>query len=180
MALDTRVARSNVIHPSRIEDVAACRMRDMFAAGAVAAFADDVPLRYLLGWNVIGDGMTAIAGWACRSPHVVRRIEDCPPVGTCIRDVILEPLLVADVPLHGERIVVIADLGEVPLLPEAAVDQSYLIPCELRDIIRAEIGDDRIRVLSRIADHVCHRRLLPVLVDVRVALLARLRTGVMG
>src|SRR5271163_4677246 len=122
--------------------------------------------------------MAAIAGWACRSLHVVRRIEGCPPVGACIRDVILEPLLVVYVPLYGQRIVVVAYLREVALLPDAAVNKSHLLLCELRDGVRVEIGDDRIRVLSRIAHYICHRRVLPVLVDVRMALLARLRASV--
>lgn len=180
MALNAGVVRRYVIHLRRIEDVAACGMGDVFAAGTVAAFAADIPLRNLLRVDVVVDGMAPIASRPCRPLHVVRRIEGCPPVGACIGDVKFEPLLVADVPLRGERVVVIAEFGEVPLLPDAAVDQSYLVLRKLRDVIRVEIGDDRIRVLSRIADHVRHRRLLPVLVDVRVALLARLRAGVVG
>src|SRR5580658_10008651 len=125
MALDTGVARSNVIHLCRIKDVSACGMPDMFAAGAVAAFAADVPLRDLFAVNVVVDGMAAITGWACRSLHVVRRIEGCPPIGARIRDVILEPLLVVDIPLHGQRIVVVAYLREVALLPDTAVDESH-------------------------------------------------------
>ena len=62
MALDTGVARSNIIHLRRIEDVAARGMHDMFATGAVAALAADVPFCNLLGVNVVVDGMTAITG----------------------------------------------------------------------------------------------------------------------
>src|ERR1700722_6386283 len=178
MALNAGVVRGYVVHLCRIEDVGACGMGDMFAARTVAAFAADVPFRDLLGVNIVANGMAAITGWACRSLHVVRRIEGCPPVGARIRDVILEPLLVVDVPLHGQRIVVVAYLREVALLPDTAVDESHLLLCELRDVVRVEIGDDRIRMLSRIAHYIRHRRLLPVLVDVSMTLLARLRASV--
>src|SRR5882757_4200909 len=113
MALNAGVVRGYVIHLSRVEDVGACGMGDVFAAGTVAAFAADIPLRNLLGVNVIVDRVTAIAGWSCRSLHVVRRIEGRPPVGTCICDMILEPLLVVNVPLHRKRIVVVTYLGEI-------------------------------------------------------------------
>jgi hypothetical protein len=174
MALNAGVVRGYVVHLCRIEDVGACGMGDVFAARTMAAFAADVPFRDLLGVNVVVDGVTAITRRACRSLHVVRRIKGGPPVGARIRDVILEPLLVLDVPLHRKRIVVVAYLREVALLPDTAVNKSHLLLCEHRNVIRAQIGDDRIRVLSRIAHHVRHRRLLPVLVDVRMTFLARL------
>src|SRR5271156_1049112 len=178
MALNAGVVRGYVVHLCRIEDVGACGMGDVFAARTMAAFAADVPFRNLLGVNIVVDGMAAITGWACRSLRVVRRIEGCPPVGACIRDVILEPLLVVDVPLSGQRIVVIAYLREVALLPDAAVNQGHLLLCELRDVVRAQVRDDRVRMFSWIAHYIRHRRLLPMFVDVRMAFLARLRAGV--
>jgi hypothetical protein len=129
-------------------------MGDVFTGGTVATFAANVPFPDLLAMDVVVNGVASITSRVCRSLHVVRRIEGCPPVGACIRDVILEPLLVVDVPLHGQRIVVVAYLREVALLPDTAVDKGHLLLRELRDVVRAEIWDDRVRVLSRIAHHV--------------------------
>ena len=180
MALDAGIVRGDVIHLRRIQNVGARGMRDVLTAGTVAAFAADIPFRDLLGVDVVVDGVAAVAGRAGGPLHVVGGIEGRPPVCAGVRDVILEPLLVADVPLHRQRVVVVANLREVALLPLAAVDESHLILRELRDVVRAEIGNDRVGMLSRIAHDVRHRRLLPALVNLRMTFLARLRADVVG
>src|ERR1700722_1025720 len=123
MALNAGVVRGHVVHLCRIEDVGACGMGNVFAARTVAAFAADIPLRNLLGVDVVVDGMAAVASWASGALHVVGRIEDRPPVCSAIGDVIRSPRFIGDVPLSGQRIVVVAYLGEVALLPDAAVNQ---------------------------------------------------------
>jgi hypothetical protein len=55
-------------------------MRRVFASRSVAAFTADVPLRYLLGPNVVIHGMTAIAGRPRRAPHMVGRIKRLPAI----------------------------------------------------------------------------------------------------
>jgi hypothetical protein len=107
MALDTGIARSNIVHLCWIENIVPRWMGNVLAAGAMAPVAADVPFRDLLGVEVVVNGVAAIASWPCRPLHVVRKIKGCPPVGACIGDVIFEPLLIADVPLRGERVVVI-------------------------------------------------------------------------
>jgi hypothetical protein len=114
-------------HLRRIDDVAACEMRDVFAPGTVAAFATDIPFRDLLCVNVEVDGVAAIACGARGPLHIVGRIEGCPPVCSAIRNVVRAPSLITDVPLSGERIIVVAYFGEVPLFPDAAVHQSNLV-----------------------------------------------------
>ena len=64
VASNTSVARGDVVHLRRIEDVRSQGMRDVFAARAVAAFASDVPLGDLFGMNVVADGVTAVASRA--------------------------------------------------------------------------------------------------------------------
>ena len=71
MALDAGVVRGYVIHLGWIQDIGARRVRDMLAAGSVAAFAANIPLCDLLGVNVIVDGMAAVAGRSSGSLHVV-------------------------------------------------------------------------------------------------------------
>ena len=55
MALDTGVAGRDVVHVGRIENIAATRMRYVFTARPMAAFAAYVPLGDLLGVNVVSD-----------------------------------------------------------------------------------------------------------------------------
>src|SRR5580693_5886544 len=102
-------------------------MRDVFTSGSVATFAAHIPLSYLLGVNVIANRMAPVAerpGWTV---HVVGRIEGRPPVPSGQRHLVLAPFLVYDFPLHRQREIVVANLREVSLLPDAPVDESNLI-----------------------------------------------------
>ena len=177
MTLNACVVCRYVIQLSRIEDVAECGMRDMFAPGTVAPFAADVPLCHLLRVDVEVDGVAAIARGTGRPLHVIRRIEGRPPVRSAIGNVVRAPGLIADVPLSGERIIVVAHFGEVPLFPNAAVHQSNLVLGEFCDFVRSQVGNDSVRVLPRVANHVRHRCFLPAIVDLCMALLAGLRAG---
>ncbi len=84
----------------------------MLAAGTVAAFAAHVPLRHLLGVDVVVDGVATVASRASWSLHVARGIISRPPIRSGIGHMVLQPLFVAYVPLHGQRIVVVANLGK--------------------------------------------------------------------
>src|SRR6266403_3281581 len=151
-------------------------MRDVLAAGAVAAFAADVPLGDFFGVDIVADGVAAVTGGAGGPLHVVGRIERHPPV-SAVGNEIGAPDFVDDVPLRGFGVIIIANFGEVTLLPEAAVDEGYLILRELGDFVCGEIGNDDVGGFARIANDVGHGRFPPVLVDLRVALFARSRAG---
>ena len=81
----------------------------MLATGTVAAFAADVPFGDLLGVDVVVDGVAAIAGRVGRALEIASGIERCPPIRSGVWDVLLQPLFVADIPLNGKRVVVVAD-----------------------------------------------------------------------
>src|SRR5579862_607466 len=99
-------------------------MRRMLAAGSVAALAADVPFGHLLRLDVVIDRVAAVAQGAGRALHVVVGVERGPPVSP-LRDLIRTPGTVADIPLHRQRKIVVADLREVALLPQAAVDEGH-------------------------------------------------------
>src|SRR4029077_6464855 len=141
MALDAGVAGLDVIHVRGIQDICARWMRIVLAAGAVATFAADVPLGDFFGVDVVADGVAAIAGGAGGALHVVGRIERHPPIGA-VGDEIGAPDFVGDIPLRGFRKIVVADFGEVTLLPHAAVDEGDLVFGELGDFVGGEVGDD--------------------------------------
>ena len=86
--------------------------------------------------------------------------------------VIRKPGTFVQVPLNRQRIVIIANLGEVTLLPDAAIHQGHLVLRELCDMVGTEIGDDRIPMFPWVANDVGHRSLFPSLIDPCVALLA--------
>src|SRR6478752_4534242 len=119
----------------------------MFAARTVAPLAADVPLRDLLRVNVVSNRMAAVASWASRSLHIVRRIILRPPVGAGFYE-IFTPCMVLDFPLHGQRVIIIADFGEVSLLPEASVNEGDLVAREFCDGVGRKVRNDRIRVLA--------------------------------
>src|SRR5258708_8602091 len=96
-------------------------MRHVLAAGAVAAFAADVPLGDFFGVDIVADGVAAVAGGAGGPLHIVGRIERHPPV-SAVGNEIGAPDFVDDVPLRGFGVIVIATFGEVTVLPGAAVD----------------------------------------------------------
>src|SRR6185437_2372292 len=127
MALNASVTGRHVIHLRRIDDIAARGVRHVLAAGTVASLAADIPFSYLLGVNVVPDRMTAIAKRTCRPVEVVTRIERSPPVASGWRHLIFAPFLVYDFPLHRQRKIIVADLREVSLLPNTAVNERHLI-----------------------------------------------------
>src|SRR5579872_6796999 len=127
MALDAGIAGRHVVQMSGIDNVGARGMCDMFAAGAMAAFAANVPLGDLFCVNVITHRMAAVAKRPCGAVEVVTGIKRSPPIASCGRHLIFAPFLVYDFPLNGQREIVVADFCEVALLPDASVDESHLI-----------------------------------------------------
>lgn len=122
--------------------------------------------------------MATVAGRAGRTVHVVGRVERRPPICAGDGNVVRPPSLVLDVPLSRKRIVVVAHFGEIPLFPFAAINEGDLLPRKFGNRVGVEIRNDRVGVLSRVADDIRHRRLLPTFVDVGMALLAGLRARV--
>ena len=179
VTLNAGITGRDVAHMLGINDIAARGMRDVLTAGAVATLAADIPFSDLLGVNVVANRMTSIAKRACRPVEVVTRIERCPPVAPRRRHVVLAPFLVYDLPLHGQGKIIITDFREITLLPDASVNEGNLIFGKLVDVVRREIGNDCIGMLSRIADDIGHWRFLPMIVNIGVTFLARLRAGVM-
>jgi len=70
--------------------------------------------------------MATIARGSSWPFQVVGRIERFPPVGS-FRNEIRTPYVIDDVPLSRLGEIVITDFREVALLPNAAVDEGYLI-----------------------------------------------------
>src|SRR6266404_1429996 len=108
----------------------------MLAARTVAPLAAYVPLRHLLGVNIVIDGMAAVARRRRGPLHIIRRIKRGPPIGA-VRDKIRPPHFMGHVPLCWLRKIVIPDLREVPLFPDASVDQRHLLLRKLVYRIRA-------------------------------------------
>src|SRR6202140_5572909 len=145
MALDASVIGRHGVHLRWIDDVAASGMRNMLATRAVAALTPDIPFRNLLGLNVVVHRVAAIAGWPRGSLHVVRRIERRPPIPAFRGDHIRTPAVIADDPLHRQRKIIVANLGEIALLPKTAVNESNLILGEPGNLVGRERGDDGVR-----------------------------------
>jgi len=82
--------------------------------------------------------------------------------------------------LRGLGKIVVADFGEVALLPEAAVNEGDLVLGEFENGIFRGIGEDGIGKFAWIADDIGHGRFLPAGEDLGVAFLAGARAGVMG
>src|SRR5215469_5960421 len=172
MALDASVAGFHIVGVRRIENVGPCWVLDVFAAGPVASFAADIPFCDPLGVDVITYGMAAVAGRAGRSLHVVRREKRHPPVRTWA-DEILAPFVIFYLPLRRQREIVVSNFRKIPLLPKAAVNKGHLIQIEFRYAVASKVGNKSFGMFSRIAYHVRHRSLLPALINIGVALLAR-------
>lgn len=81
----------------------------MLTAWSVALFAPNVPLRHLLRLDVVVDGVTAIAGRTCGPFRIAWAVVGNQPIRSSL-NVIGEPTLLCDVPLRGERVVVVAAL----------------------------------------------------------------------
>ena len=178
MALDASIIGRHGVHLRRIDDVAASGMGHMLASRSVAALTPDIPFRDLLGLDVVVHRVAAIAGWPRGSLHVVRRIERCPPIPAFRGDHIRTPGMIADDPLHRQRKIIVADLGEIALLPQAAVDEGNLILVEPGNVVGREVGDDGVRVSMKVAHHIGHRSFLPAGIYFCVAFLAGLRTDI--
>src|SRR5689334_12066757 len=145
----------------------------MRAAGSMTSLAADVPFGYTLRLDVVINGMTAVAERACRALVIVRGIEGHPPIRPLF-DEIRTPDAVHDVPLRPQRIIIVALLTKISLLPLTAVNERYIVLLELQQRIGlAEIGDDGVRMLLRIADDIGHARLLPAFINRGVTRLAR-------
>src|SRR5690242_8225848 len=127
MALDAGIARCHVIHVRRIDDVVALRFRRVLAARTVTSLTTHVPLCDLLRMDVVTNRMAAVAQGTSGSMHVVTRIKPCPPIASRSGHDVLAPFMVLHLPLHWQRKIVVADFREIPLLPDAAIDESNLI-----------------------------------------------------
>src|SRR5579872_320974 len=114
MALDAGITSRNINHSRRIKNVSARGMLHMFASGAVALFASDVPLCHLFGVDVVVDGVAAIAGWTCGPLHIVRRIKRLPPIGP-LGYKIGPPDAMGNVPLRRLWKIIVSSLREVAL-----------------------------------------------------------------
>src|SRR5580704_16009060 len=134
MALDAGIVGADVIHPCRAQDIVACRMRDMLAAWPMTNLASNIPLDDFLRVNIVSNRVAAIARWSRWSLEVIRRIVGLPPVGA-FRDKIRPPHFSSHVPLCRLWVVVITNLREVTLLPDASIHQSDLLLAEFRDPI---------------------------------------------
>src|SRR5580693_4178638 len=98
----------------------------MRAPGTVAALAADIPFRDLLGLDIVVHRVAAVACRSSRPLHVVRRIERFPPIAS-LWNKIRSPDFVGHVPLRGLGEIVIADFGEIALLPKAAIHKGDLL-----------------------------------------------------
>ena len=177
MALDAGVVRIDVIHARGILNIRARRPRHVFAARPVASFAADVPFRDAVIADIKIHRMAAVAGGAGGPLEIIGRVQGRPPV-RAIGDEVGAPDMIRDVPLRWLRIVIVADLREVTLLPDAAVDKPHIVARELLHIIGVQIRNDRFGMLARIAHHIGHGRLLPPSINVGVTGLARPRAHI--
>src|SRR3954465_6523758 len=119
--------------------------------------------------------MTSITGRTGGAVEVCWPIERDPPVGSCLY-VVGKPFLLRHVPLSREREVVIAPLGEVPLLIAAPVNERDIIEGESTNGFRAiEVAQHGFRVGARVTNNVCHSSLFPAFVFRFVASLATFR-----
>src|SRR5579872_5569817 len=153
-------------------------MDRMFTARAMTALTTDVPLGDLFGVNVVSNRMATVAGGASRALHVVGRIILCPPISARFYEV-FTPHMVFYFPLHRQRVIIVADLCEVTLLPEAAINESYLLTGKFRDVVSRKIGNNGVRMLVKVTDNIRHWGLLPTIVNILVTLRAGLRTNIM-
>src|ERR1700686_147599 len=177
MALDTGIAGLNIIHSRWIQNVYTSWMLDVRASRTVAFLASNVPLRHLFRVYVVVHRMATVTSRPRGPLHVVRWIKRLPPIRPLGHE-ILPPDVPGNVPLRRLRKIIVSSFREVTLLPDAAVNQRDNILRKLGNAIRRKIGNDRLGMFPRIAHHIRHRCLSPVFVNLRVALLARLRANV--
>src|SRR5882724_1491048 len=95
----------------------------MQASGAVALLASDVPLGNAVVLHVEVHRVAPIAKWPGGALHLLSWIVQYPPVGA-LTHVITPPVAGLHVPLRRKNEIVVADLGEVVLLPLTAISEN--------------------------------------------------------
>jgi hypothetical protein len=141
----------------------------------VTFFAGNVPFGDLLGFEIVIQRMAAIAERARGALEIAGRIELRPPIAA-VGNVVGKPPIVFDVPLRGQREIIIAAFGEVALLSPASINKSDLTEIEIDVRIRMrEISENRFGMFLWIAHDVGHAGLFPALEQFFVALLAVFR-----
>src|ERR1700751_4334187 len=98
----------------------------MFAARSVALLATDIPFGHLLRLHVVIYGVAAVARGSGGTIEVSRPVKRNPPVPSRFH-VIGQPAFLRDVPLGGQRAIIVATLGEIALLIATSVDERDLI-----------------------------------------------------
>jgi len=126
VALDANVIPPNRIQCCRIHDVVLSRVSNVLATRSMTLFAADVPLRHGFGLDVVVYRVASIARRAGGAIEIGRTIIRYPPVSACF-DVIREPHLLRDVPLRRERKIILAPLGEIPLLVATPVYEGDIL-----------------------------------------------------
>src|ERR1700741_5634029 len=164
MTLHAAIIRLNAVHSCRIQDVPARWMLHMDASRAVALFASNIPLRYLLRTDVVVHGVAPIASRTRRPVHVFWGVPWRPPVGSICYE-IRTPDMIGDVPLCCFRKVIVPYFREITLFPKAAIHERDLVLRELRNGIRRKIGKDSLWKLTRIANNSRHRWWVSVLIN---------------
>ena len=125
MALDAGVVACNEVKLFRVHDIFASRTLDVKTAGAVALLTANVPLRDLLGLDVVVDRMASIAEGTGRALRVGLTVERHPPVSPFF-NMKRQPFGFLDVPLGGQDKVVVTDPCKKSLLPSTAIDEGDL------------------------------------------------------
>jgi hypothetical protein len=123
MALHADIVRMDVIEAGGVHDVRAGWMLNMCGSGSVAFLTADIPFRYRFGLDVVVHRMAAVAKRARGALEIITGIQRDPPVGSGL-DGIGSPNLMSDVPLHGQRKIVVADFLKIALLPFASVTKA--------------------------------------------------------
>src|SRR4029077_5250612 len=116
-------------------------MLRVLAPRAMTLLTTDVPLRHLLGVNVVIHRMAAITGRTGGPLHIVWRIEWHPPVGA-VGDEIGAPNFVGHIPLRCLWEIIGAFFCEGTLLPKAAINQRNLFLRKLGDLICGKVWKD--------------------------------------
>ena len=179
MALDADIICADKVELLRIYDIGWRSVGYVGAAWAVALFAPDIPLRDLLGVNVIVDGVAAVAGWSGGAIEIRGPVEGDPPVCASFH-VIREPLLLRNIPLRGQWEVIVAAFCEVALLETAAIDESDIIDRKgANGIGMREVADDGVWTLTRVEEDVGHPAFLPAVVLGQMACFAGFGADVM-
>src|SRR5579862_7990170 len=126
MALYARVGCVNVVKARRIYDIRRRWLLRVITAGAVTLFTAHIPLGHLFRAHIVIYRVAAIARGSGGALHVVFRIILGPPVRPGL-NFVGTPNLVGHVPLGWQRIEIITNSLEVPLLPFAPIHEGDII-----------------------------------------------------